>query len=170
MVRSPGPYIVLRRISLTIWDCQRLSSKYCRLHHIPKKPQTFKADHVSYLCSLIITQQRVDAYNKRFYGFGDPPSTHPLLEVIGGVSNILNFDKSWQYFPITNQTHSFSNRTDLYHLLPSTPLTVELFPLLMITQIAFSFTSAMIDIYDVFQPKTCWLYQCVFEVIKFFLY
>ena len=54
---------------------------------------------------MIITQQRVDADIKRFYGLGDPPSTHPLSEVMGGVSNILNFEKSWQDHPITNQTN-----------------------------------------------------------------
>ena len=147
MVRAPGPYIVLRRISLTIWDFQRLSYKYCGLHHIPRKPRSLKAELLSYLYSVIITQQRADAENKRFDGFGDPPSTHPLSEVLGGVSNILNFYKSWQDRPITNQTHSFYNRTDIYHILPSTPLTVALCPLLMMNQIAFSFTSAMIAIY-----------------------
>ena len=105
IVRAPGPYIVLRRISLTIWDCQWLQSKYCGLHHIPRKPRNFKADQLSYLYSVIITQQRVEAENKRFDGFGDPPSTHPLSEVLGGVSDILNFEKSWQDQPINNQTH-----------------------------------------------------------------
>ena len=121
MVRAPGPYILLRRIILNIWDCQQLPSKYCGLHHIPIKPRKFKSDRLSYLYSVIITQQRVDADNKLFGGFGDSPSTHPLSEVLGGVSNILNFEKSWQYCPITNHTHSFSRRMDLYQLLPSTP-------------------------------------------------
>ena len=136
IVRSPGPYIVLRRISPTIWDCQRIPSKYCGLYHIPINPQYVKADRLSYLYYVIITQQRVDAYNKEFDGFGDPPSTHLLSEVLDGVSNILNSDKSWQDFPITNQTHSFSNRTDIYQLLPSTLLIVALCPLLIMTQIS----------------------------------
>ena len=102
---------------------------------------------------MIIPQQRVDAENTRFYGFGDPPYTQPLSEVLGGVSNILNFEKSWQYLPITNQTYSFSNRTDLYELLPSTPLMVALCMLLMMTQIDFSFTSEMIAIY-IYIPLT----------------
>ena len=94
IVRAPGPYIFLRRISLTIWDCQRLPSKYCGLHHIPRKPQHFNSDSFSYIYSVIITQQRVDADNKWFDVFGDPPSTHPLSEVLDGVSNILNLEKS----------------------------------------------------------------------------
>ena len=105
MFRSSGPYIVLTSIILTIWDCQRLLSKYCGLHHIPINPQKFKADLLSYLYFVIIKQQRVDAYNKHFDGFGDPPCTRPLSEMQGGVSNILNFEKSWQDRPITNQTH-----------------------------------------------------------------
>ena len=147
MVRALGPYIILRRISLNIWDCQQLPSKYCGLHHIPINPRNFKADHLSYLYSVITTQQMVDADNKRFDGFSDPPSTHPLSEVLGGVSNIFNFEKYWQDCPITNQIHSFSNRTDLYQLLPSTPLMVALCLLLMMTQISFSFTSSMIAKY-----------------------
>ena len=47
----------------------------------------------------------MDSDNNFFDGFGDPPFTHPLSEVLGGVSKILNFEKSWQYFPITNQSH-----------------------------------------------------------------
>ena len=144
MVRSPGPYIVFIRISLNIWDFRRLQSKYCSLHHIPIKPPKFKADRLSYLYSVIITQQSVDTDNKRFDVFGYAPSTHPLSEVISGVSNILNFEKSWQHFSINNQTHSFSNRTDIYQLLTITPLVLALYPLLMITQIAFSFTSELI--------------------------
>ena len=120
---------------------------YCGLHHIPKKSQKFKADRLSYLYSVIITQQRVGADNKRFDGFGCPPSTHPLSKLLGGVSNILNFENSWQYCPITSQTHSFSNRTDLYQILPSIPLTLLLCPLLMMTKIFSSFTSAIIAIY-----------------------
>ena len=153
MVRSPGPYIVFIRISLNIWGFRRLQSKYCSLHHIPIKPPKFKADRLSYLYSVIITQQRLGADNKRFDGFGDPPSIHPLSEVLGGVSNILIFDKSWQYQPITNHNHSFSNITDLYQLLPSTTLTVALCTLLMMTQIAFSFSSEMIAIY-IYIPLT----------------
>ena len=65
----------------------------------------FKADRLSYLYSMIITQQRVEKYNKRFDGFGDPPYNHTISEVLGGMSNILIFDKYWQYHPITNQTH-----------------------------------------------------------------
>ena len=87
---------------MTIWDCQRLPSKYCGLHQITGKPQKCKSDRLSYLYSVIITQQRVDAENKRFDGFGDPPSTHPLSEVLVGVSNILTFEKAWQYHPLTN--------------------------------------------------------------------
>ena len=147
MVGSPGPYIFFKRMSLTIWDCQQLPSKYCGLNHIPRNPLKFKADRLSYLYSVIITQQRVDTDNKRFDGFGDPPSTHPLSEVLGGVSNILNFENSWQDCPINNNPHSFSNRTDIHQLLPSTPLTVALCPLLMMTQIAFSFTPSIISIY-----------------------
>ena len=147
MVRAPGPYIVLRRISLTIWYCQRLPYKYCGLHHILIKPLKFNSDRLSYLYYVIITQQRVNADNELFDLFGDPPSTHPISEVLGSVSNILNFEKSWQYFPITNHTHSFSNITDIYQLLPFTPITVALSPLLMMTQIALSFTSTMIAIY-----------------------
>ena len=71
--RSPGPYIVLKRISLTIWYCHRLPSKYCGLHQIPRKPQNFKTERLSYLYSVIITQQRVDTNNKQFNGFGDTP-------------------------------------------------------------------------------------------------
>ena len=145
--RSPGPYILLKRISLIIWDCQRLPSKYFGLHHILRNPRNFKADCLSYMYSVIITQQRMDADHKRFDGFGDPPSTHPLSGMLGGVSNILNFDHYWQDCPLTNQTHSFSNKTDICLILPSTPLTVTLCPLLMMAQIAFSFTSAMIAIY-----------------------
>ena len=89
----------------------------------------------------------MDSDNKWFDGFGDPLSTHPLSEVLGGVSNILNFEKSWQDIPITNQTHSFSNGMDLYQILPYTPLTVALCPLLIMTKIAFSFTSSIIAIY-----------------------
>ena len=117
MVRSPGPYIFLRRISLTVCDCQQIPSKYCGLHHIPKNHRKFKADWLSYLYSVIITQQRVDAYNKRLDVFGDPPSTHPLSEVLGFVSDILNFENFWQDWPIANQTHSFSNIINLYHIL-----------------------------------------------------
>ena len=123
MFRYLGPYIVLKRISLTIWDYQQIPSTYCGLHQIPRNPRKFKADRLYHLYSVITTQQIVDADNKRFDGFGDPPYTHPLSEVLVGVSNILNFEKSWQDFPITNQTHSFSNGTDIYQLLPSTPLT-----------------------------------------------
>ena len=137
MVRDPGPYIFLIRISLTIWDCQRLLSKYCGLHNIPRNSQKFKAYCLSYLYYMITTEQTVLVKNKRFDGFGDPPSTHPLSNVLDGVSKIFNFEKSWQDLPITNQTHSFSNRTYLYHILPSTPLSVALCLLLMMTQIAF---------------------------------
>ena len=126
MFRYPGPYIILRRISLTIWDCQRLPSKYYGMHHIPREPQKFKEDRLSYLYSVIVTQQRVDVDNKKNYGFVDPPSNHPLSEVLGGVSNVLNFDKSWQDRPITNNTYSFYNRMDLYRLPPSTPIMVAL--------------------------------------------
>ena len=147
MVRAPGPYILIIRISLTIWDCKWIPSKYCGLHHITRTPQKFKVDHFFYLYSVIITQKRWDEENKRFDGFGDPPSTHPLSEVLGGVSNILNFEIFLQDSPITNHTHSFSNITYIYQLLPSTTLTVPLCPLLMMTQIAFSFTSEMIYIY-----------------------
>ena len=105
MVRSLGPYIVLKKISLTICNFQRIPYKYCLLHYIPIKPQEFKADHLSYLYYVIITQQRVDVYNKRFDRFGDPPSTNPLSEVLGSVPNILNFEKSWKDIPITNQNH-----------------------------------------------------------------
>ena len=113
MVRSPGPYIVLRRVSLTILDCQQLPSKYYGLLHISRQPRKFKSDRLSYLHSVIITQHSVDADNKRLGGFGDPSSTHPLSEVLGDMSNILNFEKSWLYRPITNQTQSFSNKTDI---------------------------------------------------------
>ena len=89
----------------------------------------------------------MEAENKTFDRFGDPPYTHSIPEVLGGVSNILNFKNYGQYRPITNKSHSFSNRTDTYHLLKSTPLTVALCPLLTMTQIAFSFTSSMIAIY-----------------------
>ena len=147
MVISPGPYIVLRRISLNIWDCKRLPSKYFGLHHIPINTRKFKTDRLSDLYYVIITQQRVDTDNKRLGGFGDPPSTHPLSEVLGGVSNIINFDKYWKDLPITNHTHSFSNRTDLYQLILPTPLKVALCRLLIMNQIAFSFTSEMIYIY-----------------------
>ena len=75
------------------------------MHHIPRNPQKFKADCLSYLYSMITTQQRVDSDNKYFDGFGDPPYTQPLSEVLGGVSNILSFEKSLQDLPITNQTH-----------------------------------------------------------------
>ena len=153
MARSPVPYIVLRGISLTILDCQWLSSKYCGLRHIPRNPRKFKADHLYYLYSLIISQQRMDAKNKRFDGFGDPLSTNPLSEVIGGVSKILNFEKSCQDRPITNQTHSYYNRMDIYQLLPSTPLTMTLCLLLMMTQISFSFTSSMLAIYIYIYPS-----------------
>ena len=102
IIRSPVTYIVLKSISLTIWDCQRLSSKYYEMKHIPRKPLKFKSDHLSYLYSVIITQQGVDTVNKRFGIFGDPPSTHLLSEVLGGVSKILNFEKYWQDRPITN--------------------------------------------------------------------
>ena len=105
MFRSPGTYIFLRRISLTICDCERLPSKYFGIHHISRNPRKFKVDRLSYLYSMIITQQSVDADNKRFDGFGDPPSPHLLSEVLGGVSNIINFENSWQDHPITNQTH-----------------------------------------------------------------
>ena len=137
MVRAVGPYISLKRIIPTIWDCQRLPSKYCGLHQIPRNPRKFKSDRLSYLYSVISTQQRVDTDNERFDGYGDPPSTNPLSEVLGGVSNILNFEKSWKDRPITNQTHSFSNRADINQLLLSKPLTVALCPLVMMTQIAF---------------------------------
>ena len=147
MIIADVPFVVLRRISLNICDFQRLPYKYCGLCHIPRKPQKFKADRLSYLYSVIITQQRMYTNNKLFDGFGYPPSTHPLSEVLGGVSNILSIQNSWQYCPITNHTHSLSNRTDLYQILPSIPLTVALCLLLMMTQIAFSFTSAMISIY-----------------------
>ena len=105
MVRAPGPYILLIRRSPTIWDCHWIPPKYYGMHHIKRKPRNFKAYHLSYLYSVIITQQRVDAYNKRLDGFVDPPSTQPLLEVLGGVSNILNFEKYWRNLPITNHTH-----------------------------------------------------------------
>ena len=108
---------------------------------------------LSYLYYVIINQQRVDTDNKRFYEFGDPPSTHPLSEVLGSVSNVLNFENSWQDHHITNQTHSFSNRKDLYQLLITAPLTVSLCPLLMMTQIPFLFISEMISIY-IYMPLT----------------
>ena len=47
----------------------------------------------------------VDADNKRFDVFGDPPSTHPISEVLGSVYNILNVKKSWKDLPITNLIH-----------------------------------------------------------------
>ena len=136
MVRSPGPYIFIMMIRLTISGCRRLLSKYFGLHQIPRKPQKFKTYRLSCLYYVIMTQQSLDADNKGFDGFGDPPSTHPLSEVMGDVSNILNYEKSWQDFRINNQTHLFSNRTDLYQLLPSTPPTVELCTLLVMTQIS----------------------------------
>ena len=110
-----------------------LPYKYCGLHHIIRKPLKFKVDRLSYLYSVVITKQRVDADNKRFDGFGDTRSSHPLSEVLGGVSNILNVEDSRQDRPRTNQTHSFSNRTYIYQLLPSTPLMGALCPLLMMT-------------------------------------
>ena len=113
IVRAPGPYIVLRRTSLTIWGCKRIPSKYCGMHHIPRNPLKFKADRLSYLYSVIVTQQSLYVDNKCFDRFGDTQSTHPLSKVIGGVSNILNFEKFWQDRPITNQSHSFYNRMDL---------------------------------------------------------
>ena len=70
-----------------------------------KNPRKFKADHSSYLYYVIITLQRVDEENKLFDGFGDPPSTHPLSEMLGGVSNILNLENYWKDCLITNQTH-----------------------------------------------------------------
>ena len=79
----------------------------------------------------------MDTENKRFGGFGDPPSTHPISEVLGGVSNILNFEKYWQDYPITNHIHYFSNRADVYQLLPPTPIMMELCPLPMKTKIRF---------------------------------
>ena len=147
MARYPRPYIVLIKISLTIWDCQRLPYKYCGLHHRPINPRKFKEDRLSYLYYVIITQQRLHAENKWFDGFCDPPYTHHLSEVLVGVSRKFNFEKSWQDRPIINQNYLFSNRTDLYQTLPSATLTVALCPLLMMTQIFFSFTSAMIYIY-----------------------
>ena len=147
MVRAPGPYILLIRISLTIWDYQQLQSKYYGLNHIPRSPQNFKADRLSYLYYVITTQESVDADNKRFDGYGDPPSTHLISEVLDDVSYILILEKSWQDCLRTNHTHSFSNITDIYQLLPFTPITVALSSLLMMTQIALSFTSTMIAIY-----------------------
>ena len=170
MVRSPGPYIVLRSISLTIWYFQLLPSKYCELYHIPINPWKFKSDRLSYLYYVIITQQRVDADNKRFDGFGDPPSTHPLSDLIGGVSKILNSEKSWQDLPINNQTHSFSNRTDIYQILPSTSLTVALCLLLMINKISFSFTSAMIAIYIYIYPSNTINWRIQHTSIRFLVF
>ena len=147
MIRAPGPYIVLIKISRTIWDCQRLPSKYCGLHHIPITPLNFEAERLYCLYSMIITEQRVDAENKRFDVFGDTSPTHLLPEVLGGISNTINVEKYWQDLPITNQTHYFYNITDIYQLPLSTPLTAELCTLLMMKRISFSFTSSMISIY-----------------------